>query len=131
MGAMSVVPKVSSFGCRMAKVASNKSTYRKPVGAALLHKQRTVLGWNAQKSSPYVSKFYKERSRGRHAEAALFRNIIPGTFRGAKVFVYRERKDGSLALSRPCEGCMNILRLHDVKQVTYSTNEGGYVTERL
>ena len=42
----------------------------------------------------------------------------------------RRHRNGSLALSRPCPGCMSLLRANGVRRVFFSV-EGGYAVDRL
>lgn len=118
-------------GKRMAVAAAKQSKHRWKVGACLIDGPRLVVAHNAKKTSPFVSKVrgYHEGSH-LHAEAALFGRSQTGAFRGAAVYVYRERKDGSPGLSRPCGGCIQVLRQHQIRKVIYSTPEG-WVTETL
>jgi hypothetical protein len=53
-----------------------------------------------------------------HAEARLSRKLTPGSV----VFVVRIRKDGSMALAKPCSSCRNVLRSCGVVEVYYSTD---------
>lgn len=127
---MGITTKVR-LGQRMAKIAFKRSKHPKPVGASLICSSQIVSASNVPKTSPVTTSWgYQWFQRGIHAEANLFSRSIPGLYRGAKVFVYRERKDGSLADSKPCLGCRTILIEHQVKSVTYFF-EGQWVTERL
>ena len=46
------------------------------------------------------------------------------------LYIVRRHKDGSLALSRPCPGCMSLLRANGVRRVFFSV-EGGFSEERI
>lgn len=48
----------------------------------------------------------------------------------ASIYVYRQRKDGSLGLARPCASCMSLIRRLGIRNVYY-TNEGGYSHEEV
>lgn len=54
---------------------------------------------------------------GAHAEARLVRKLD----RGSKVFVVRVRKDGTLAMAKPCSKCQPLLKNYDV---WYSNDNG-------
>jgi tRNA(Arg) A34 adenosine deaminase TadA len=51
-----------------------------------------------------------------HAEARLCKKLG----RGAVVYVARTRKDGSLALARPCINCIQIMTSYKVKAVFWT-----------
>ncbi len=104
------------FGIRMARSAARRSVHRKPMGAALLRGNQIIVAHNNPKSAPFTH-YYWPYPVGIHAEAALFRGIVPGL--GGHVFVYREKKDGSLGISKPCAGCWKILQQNDIAKVTY------------
>jgi deoxycytidylate deaminase len=48
----------------------------------------------------------------------------------ASIYVYRQHKDGSLGLARPCKSCMSLIRELGIRSVYY-TNEGGYSRENI
>jgi tRNA(Arg) A34 adenosine deaminase TadA len=57
-----------------------------------------------------------------HAEARLCRKLDAG----ADVYVARVTRDGSWAMSRPCEGCQSALRARRVRRVYYTIGPGEY-----
>ena len=66
----------------------------------------------------------KKNHRGSiHAEA----NAMARMFRqsnkpkGCKVFVARFRKDGSFGNAKPCANCIEFMRSHGIKQVSWTT----------
>ena len=114
------------FGMQMAQVAFQRSKHNKPVGAALVKGGKIILASNSYNESN-ITKKYDEilgHKCGLHAEAALFGRTPAGEYDGAKVFVYRERKDGTLAMARPCAGCEIILNLHGIKKIYFTTPDG-------
>lgn len=64
-----------------------------------------------------------ERTPSAHAEARLARKLDVG----AKVFVARTLKNGTVANARPCENCQRLLRNKGVRIVHYTIgpNEEG------
>lgn len=48
----------------------------------------------------------------------------------ATVYTYREFKDGTLAMSRPCLRCIKLIKSIGIKKIKYTTNNG-YATEVL
>lgn len=66
----------------------------------------------------------------RHAEIAALLGLYPSERSGVKVVSLRIRKDGSLAMAKPCKACEAWMRHFGVKKVTYSDSNGNLVTER-
>ena len=67
-----------------------------------------------------------------HAETACLLPLIRQGYDMSKsdLYIVRRHKDGSLALSRPCPGCMSLLRANGVRRVFFSV-EGGFSEERI
>ena len=57
-----------------------------------------------------------------HAEWKLTKKLDAG----ATVYVARVKKDGSLAMARPCPGCQRVLRSRKVAKVFYTINPTTY-----
>lgn len=57
-----------------------------------------------------------------HAETRLVRKLDWGS----TVYVVRIRRDGSLALARPCRRCQSAMRLRGVWSCYYSINDTEY-----
>lgn len=121
---------------RMAIKAQKLSVYPKAkIGAAILLGNRVIsVGYNhGEKAHPLVRKYNK--FQGLHAELhCLFgskakyseKNLLSGS----KIVVYRETKNGELAMCRPCSVCQKILSMYGVKKMIYTTN-GGWESEDL
>ncbi len=67
-----------------------------------------------------------------HAETAALLPLIRqrADFASCTAYLYRSHKDGSLAISRPCSGCMSLLRAVGIRRVFF-TVEGGYAVEDI
>ena len=48
----------------------------------------------------------------------------------ASIYIYREHKDGTLALAHPCSRCMRLIKQCGVKRIYYTTNDG-YAVENV
>jgi deoxycytidylate deaminase len=46
----------------------------------------------------------------------------------ATLYVYRQHKDGTIGLAKPCSRCMKLIRQCGIKKINYTT-EGGYASE--
>jgi len=57
-----------------------------------------------------------------HAEARLSRKLG----RGGEAWVARIKRDGSLAMARPCRSCSSRLRASGARRVCYSIGPGEY-----
>jgi cytidine deaminase len=57
-----------------------------------------------------------------HAETRLVRKLDWGSI----VYVVRTRRDGSLAIARPCRRCQSAMRLRGVRYCYYSINDTEY-----
>lgn len=66
-----------------------------------------------------------------HAEVAAIRQVSPESVRGAILYVARySRKDGLGTISRPCDGCWDVISKSGIKRVVYTTGDGRYAEER-
>lgn len=67
-----------------------------------------------------------------HAETAALLPLIRqrADLASCTAYLYRSHKDGSLAISRPCSGCMSLLRAVGIRRVFF-TVEGGYAVEDI
>jgi tRNA(Arg) A34 adenosine deaminase TadA len=97
------------------------------MGAAYIESSRIIIASNDKKTHP-LSKEYDSRWNWLHAEHNLLRNIVDAS--EGVVYIYREKKCGSLANARPCSGCMRLLKDRGVRKIVY-TIENTWVTERL
>lgn len=116
------------FGLRMAKAALKQTKFpRKPVGCALIKGPKILLGANSLKTSPLAVELGSRKGRI-HAEVSVLKNLDNN--HGGKLYVYREKKDGSLGLARPCDSCMKIIQSKGIKTIFYST-PNGFAKEKL
>jgi tRNA(Arg) A34 adenosine deaminase TadA len=111
--------KVKYFA--IAKKLSNKVSYHHKIGAVVVWKNRPIgMGWNDPfKTSPRSNNPYFTI----HAELRAIINA--GDCKGADIYIFREFKDGTLANSKPCMFCQQLLKEAGIKNVYYTSN-GGY-----
>lgn len=114
------------------------------LGAVAVYKNKFILAraHNTDKTNPTQYFYNRYRIKGKsdimlkpprsHAETQLFRKIryLDIDFKDVVVYIYRELKDGTRAISKPCEGCEKLLRDLGVKIVCYTGNDS-YVEERF
>ena len=106
---------------RLAKSASTHSNHRYQMGCAIsVHGKAVSVGFNFCKTHPQHTtaerpSIHAEVSAVIHAQC----NISGGT-----AWVYRETRNGKLAMAKPCERCQMILQEAGIKKVFYTTTNG-------
>jgi deoxycytidylate deaminase len=108
----------------IARLESLKTDFRSRIGAVIVRKKRIIaIGRNKPtKTHPITKKWdiYKTI----HAEI----DCIIGTDRtlliGSDIYVYRELKDGSIAMAKPCDMCIGELKENGIKKAYYTTING-------
>ena len=127
---------------RAADAVSTLSDHKQThLGCILVDKHRIISsGYNSStRCSPLqkqidVARFGNpDKHKGPvHAETACLLPLIRQGYDMTRsdLYIVRRHKNGSLALSRPCPGCMSLLRANGVRRVFFSV-EDGYSVERL
>lgn len=122
----------------ISKLSDHPQTH---LGCVLIDKHRIVSsGYNSfTKCSPVQKRLDIERfgnsdqHRGPvHAEVSCLLPLIRQNYNmvGSDLYIVRRHKNGILAISRPCPGCMSLLRANGVKRVFFSI-ENGYSMEYI
>ena len=117
------------FGLRLAKLAAEKSNYKIRVGAAILDGNKIFISWNKKKSSPALRYYLYKYETCLHAETGLFPHGKEWS-RKAKLYVYRELKNGNPANALPCENCLKMIKSFSIRTLVYTIDEG-YVHKDL
>ena len=112
------------------------------IGCIAIYKKHIIgTGFNTNKTNPiqlYYNKYRKDfesmplSQPKLHAEMSCILSIkhLDIDFSKVKLFVYREDKNGNIALSRPCKACMQAIKDLEIKEINYTTYDG-YVKEIL
>jgi deoxycytidylate deaminase len=110
----------------LAKKLSYKSDYYAHRLGAVVTCGNEILGigFNKKKTHPLS----ETRFNNIHAELSAILNSGEEDLSGCSIYVYRETKHGTLAMARPCEHCMKLLRQLNISKIYYST-ETGYAKE--
>lgn len=112
----------------LAKKISERSDHHKYKMGCVIARGRKVLGsgFNMTKTHPKSPHCHRQV----HAEfmAALSANLME--IEGATAYIFRQQKDGTWAIARPCKYCMSFLKKCGIKEVIYSF-EGSFRTEEL
>lgn len=113
---------------RMAKQVSKKSDHHSHKMGCVIVKGNKVLGtgFNAMKTHPKSPHTYKNI----HAEFMATLNARPASIDGATAYVFREQKNGTWAVAKPCKDCRKFLMDSGIRKVVYSF-EGSFQQEDL
>lgn len=122
------------YGLKLAKAASEKSTFEFKVGAALINKSIIQASWNTITTSPAVLRHGYKYPDQNHAEFRLFSHSVRLTskVRGT-IYIYRAlAKEDAFGMAKPCKSCREFLKqiMHPNTSVVYTTNDG-WVKEKL
>lgn len=111
---------------KLLKKLKNLSDHKvHQMSCVIANKNQVVsIGFNKLKKHPRS----KHPFKATHAELAAVLDNKFADLNGCTAFIYREHRDGSFALSRPCESCWETLRLAGIKKVCYTT-EGSWKEE--
>lgn len=135
-----MIGKTNKAYFRAAKAVSELSDYPKhKLGCVVVSKHRIISSACNSKSKchPLQAKLDAEKygvsCPGKcHAEIAALLPLIRDKvdLSNASIYVFREHKDGSLAMARPCSSCQKMIKQLKIKKCFY-TIESGYAVEKL
>ena len=138
---ISPTKKQQSFFRVADAVASLSDHNQAKLGCVLVDKHRIVS--SGHNSSTRCSLLQKQMDTSRfglsdkhkgpvHAETACLLPLIRQGYDMSRsdLYIVRRHRNGSLAISRPCPGCMSLLRASGVRRVFFSV-EGGFSEERI
>lgn len=110
----------------LARQISKKSDHHTHKMGCVIAKGKKVLGsgFNVLKTHPRSPHAYKSI----HAEFMAAANS-GYEIEGATAYVFRQQKNGTWAMAKPCESCWKFLMECGVKEVVYSIN-GSYSREK-
>lgn len=122
----------------LSKIASEVP----PVAAARLASAIVIrndiisIGVNRNKSHPFQKRFGKnDQSIYLHAEINAIRNALRevplNELKKATLYVARVKKTNlgifQWGIAKPCEGCMMCADHFEIRNIVYSTDDGGYI----
>ena len=123
-----------------AKAVSELSDHKHyKIGAVVVMNHRIISSASNSnsKTHPLQKKYNKYRftDEGDHKQHAELAALVPLIRDGidlsnAAIYVYRAHKNGTLAMSRPCPSCMQLIKDVGIKRVFYTT-ENGYAYEKI
>ena len=132
---------------RFAREAMLKSDYNGSgssprIGAVAVYKGSIIAeAWNTDKTSTLQHRYNVYRYNNpflpskAHCETQLIQRIRWKCGNNLKwdkvdIYLYRELKDGSLAMSRPCRSCLHLLIDCGITHIYYTT-DNGFAEEKL
>lgn len=128
-------PSLHQRNFRKARNASMLSDFpTHHLGAVLTYGSKVIaVGYNSSKTNPIQKHYNTERgfdpntkNNGMlHAEMACLVQTRDLDIDWSKVsiYIYREHKDGSYALAKPCPACQKALEERGIKKIYYTTED--------
>jgi hypothetical protein len=94
--------------------------------AFLVKKNKIVkIGWNKKRTHPKIAKHpYHDGYVGTHAELDVILKSGLEDLNDHSMIVLRVDRKGRLANSKPCTGCLSLLKSYNLSEVFYSDTEG-------
>lgn len=129
---------------KIAREVSLQATYcgSARIGCIAVYRG-TILakGFNSDKTHTEQAKFNVHRFKNSgnrylpdkvHAEVSVLTKIkyLDIDFSRLHLYIYREWKDGTVAMSRPCGACMAAIRELGIRHIHYTT-DCGFAYEKL
>lgn len=95
------------------------------IGVVLIKKNRILsFGYNLLKTHRYANTKYKYI----HAEFRAIWGVDPLDLNGATIYIFRQHRDGSPAMAKPCPSCLELIKSVGIKRICYSA-DNDYVME--
>jgi deoxycytidylate deaminase len=107
------------------KFVSLGEHHQHKVSAVLVQGNR-VVSWGYNRNKTHSNSPHPFKSI--HAEYDAIRRANPSDVVGSTIYVYRELRDETPAMSRPCPSCMELLKSVGIERVCYTEN-GTYKEE--
>lgn len=121
---------------KLARKYARKSNFnRVHLGCVAVYKNSVLAyGRNFHKSSPMQAHYNQFRNfdnmenaiHSVHSEINCINKIkyLDIDFSKLHIYVYREKQDGSLGMSRPCPACFEAIKQMGIKHIHYTTDDG-------
>ena len=125
---------------QLARECSFKSDYtgggRACIGCIAVYKGSVLAkSWNTNKTHTAQSRFnvYRYKNSGNnylpekcHAEVGVINKIkyLDIDFSKVHLYIYRELRDGTIAMARPCPACLAAIKEKKIKYIHYTTECG-------
>lgn len=129
-----MITKSAKSYFRAAKAMSELSDFpRHHLGCVVVLKHKIISsGYNSNtRCNSIQSKLDTDRHGvycpGKvHAECDALTPLIKNRvdLKNAEIYIYKQHKDGSLAMSRPCPSCMKLIKSCGIRYINYTTEQG-------
>mgnify|MGYP005860166689 CR=1 FL=1 len=115
-----------------AREAAHISNHHIRVGAVITLRS-VIVGAGCNSLTKTHPEFRGQYISGLHAEMQATVGARRHLFEGAVAWVYREKRDGSIGLARPCPACYNALNRVGVEKCIYTQPDSpvGYEIMRI
>lgn len=118
--------KHDSFMALAKQCSKNSDHHSHRMGCVIVKGSRVLgIGWNMLRTHPKSPHEFKSI----HAEFMASLNA-GRDIKGATAYVFRQQKNGTWAMAKPCDDCWKYLMNLGIKKVVYSF-EGTFKTEKL
>lgn len=134
-----MIGKTNKAYFRAAKAVSELSNYPiHKMGCVVVKRHRVVSSGHNHKTkccalqAKLDTEKYGVQCPGKfHAEIMALLPLMKAKvdLKGSSIFVYRQHKNGTLAMARPCSSCQKVIKELGIKKVFY-TIENGYAVEK-
>jgi tRNA(Arg) A34 adenosine deaminase TadA len=85
----------------------------------------TKIGWNRKRTHPEIAKHpYHEGYVGTHAELDVILKSGEDDLEDHSMIVLRVDRKDRLANSKPCPGCLSLIKSYSLNNVYFSNTEG-------
>lgn len=123
------------------QVATTSDFHKIHVGCIAVYQGRIIgIGCNSNKTHPKQDYYNRFRNKDEietyipklHAEIDCLNSIrhLEINFSKVKLYVYREKKDRSYGMARPCPSCIVAINDLGIRQLYYTTDDG-FAHEKL
>lgn len=119
---------------KAARAISDISDFKRvKIGAVAVYGHRIIsTGYNTSRTCPLQKKYNRYRftedtNHSGHAELQCLKPLVGRKdidFSKVQLYIWRNLSDGSLALARPCQSCMALIKDLGIKQIYYTTYDG-------
>ena len=109
------------------RLTSLSDHHQHSIGSVVVKKNKVIsVGYNSLKTHTQSPHAFKST----HSEFKACWGVDPIDLKGASIYIYRQRRNGSLALARPCSSCYSFLKSVGIKYIYY-TDYDTYKMEKL
>ena len=130
------------FYFKMAREISFSSDVNPKIGCVVVFGKAVIsFGSNLNRTSPLQKRmnFYKhfanfdECKHSKHAEINALSPLIGKeiNWKKVKIYIYRELKNGTIALARPCISCRKLIEKLGIKNIYYTNEQSGFSKEKI